>query len=390
MVSCRNIMKLPQLKQLKLVAGEGGLDRIISWVHIVELPQADTWVTKGDLMLTTGISIKDENLLDLVKDISSKNLSGLIVNVGPYIKKIPKEVIDYANSVDFPIFELPFKVKFAEVTESICRAIFSNKIEDQNLVDFIKKIIYGEVEYNNEFLQTAILYGYDADSNYTTIVIKVDKYNSEQKYNIDKIMEKSINEIMYRFNKKMLYTCQNDLYIIIMPILDNMKEEVKLEIKELKNYISRDIPNIHMKIGCGRKYSKINELYKSFNQAVFALKYFKTSNKDDYMCFYDELGVYRIFYGVEDKEELKSIYNDILGELINYDLKKNSNLVETLKAYLEEDGNLNKVSNRLFVHRNTLKYRIQKIERIMNFNLKDANTRFNLFLAFKLKKFIES
>lgn len=390
MVSCRNIMKLPQLKQLKLVAGEGGLDRIISWVHIVELPQPDTWVTKGDLMLTTGISIKDENLLDLVKDISSKNLSGLIVNVGPYIKKIPKEVIDYANSVNFPIFELPFKVKFAEVTESICRAIFSNKIEDQNLVDFIKKIIYGEVEYNNEFLQTAILYGYDADSNYTTIVIKVDKYNSEQKYNIDKIMEKSINEIMYRFNKKMLYTCQNDLYIIIMPILDNMKEEVKLEIKELKNYISRDIPNIHMKIGCGRKYSKINELYKSFNQAVFALKYFKTSNKDDYMCFYDELGVYRIFYGVEDKEELKSIYNDILGELINYDLKKNSNLVETLKAYLEEDGNLNKVSNRLFVHRNTLKYRIQKIEKIMNFNLKDANVRFNLFLAFKLKKFIES
>lgn len=381
-------MKLPQLDKLKLVAGEGGLDRVISWVHIVELPEAATWVTKGDLMLMTGISIKDNNLLDLVKDISSKNLSGLIVNVGPYIKKVPKDVIDYANSVNFPIFELPFEVKFAKVTESICRAIFSNKIEDENMIEFIKKIIYGEVEYSNEFLKTAALYGYEVDSRYTAIVVKLDQDDSTRQYNIDKIMEKSINEIMYRFNKKMLYTCQNDLYIIIMPILTNVKEEIKSVVKELRSHIDRNIPKGGIKVGCGREYSKINELHKSFNQAIFSLKYLEANDKEDYMCFYDELGVYRIFYGAQDKGELKDIYTDILGELIDYDLKKNSNLVETLKVYLEEDGNLNKVSDRLFVHRNTLKYRIQKIEKIMNFNLKDTDIRFNLFLAFKLKKFI--
>ncbi|PJI08403.1 MULTISPECIES: PucR family transcriptional regulator [Clostridium] len=388
MISCRNIVELPQLEQLKLVAGEGGLDRIILWAHVAESPQASNWVTNGALMLTTGNSIKEDNLLNLVRNISSKNLSGLIVSIGSCIKRVPKEVKDYANSINFPIFELPSEVDISKIVESICRATFVSEIEDKNTTEPMENLIRGKVEYSNEFLKNEFLYGYDINSSYTVIVVNIDKDKSNQKYDTNKIMEKGVNEVMHKFNKKILCTCKDDLYIIIMTILSNIKEETNLVVQELKNYISRNIPRVDIKIGCGRECSKKSEIYKSFNQAIFALKFLQINKEHDYMCFYDNLGVYRIFYEVQDKGELEDIYNDILGRLIDYDLKKNSNLVETLKAYLDEDGNLSKVSDKLFIHRNTLKYRIQKMQNIMNCSLKDANVRFNLFLAFKLKKFM--
>src|SRR5471030_691786 len=117
-ITCEEMMRLPYLEKIKVVAGEAGLNKIISWVHVVEIPEVTEWVKGGELLFITGITIQNnkEALLQLVKSISKKNLSGLVINVGPYIKETPQEVIDLANLINFPIFELPFEVKLIEVT----------------------------------------------------------------------------------------------------------------------------------------------------------------------------------------------------------------------------------------------------------------------------------
>lgn len=61
------------------------------------------------------------NALDIAHlCIEKLEVGGVIINVGPYIKEIPEEVIQIADAANFPVFELPWEVKIVEVTQEIC------------------------------------------------------------------------------------------------------------------------------------------------------------------------------------------------------------------------------------------------------------------------------
>ena len=81
--------------------------------------------------MITGVAIRDDisSLPQFIRDLYSKNIAGLVINIGPYIKKTPVEVIELADSLDFPVFELPFEVGLIDISQSICKAIFMNKLE---------------------------------------------------------------------------------------------------------------------------------------------------------------------------------------------------------------------------------------------------------------------
>lgn len=100
-MTCDDMLKIPGMEKMKLVAGQGGIGRIITWVHVIEIPEVIEWVEGGELLFITGVTIKDdkEALLKLVNDINKKKLSGLVINVGPYIKNTPNEVIELARLV---------------------------------------------------------------------------------------------------------------------------------------------------------------------------------------------------------------------------------------------------------------------------------------------------
>ena len=77
-----------------------------------------------------------------------------------------------------------------------------------------------------------------------------------------------------------------------------------------------------------------------------------------------------------------------LGVLLAFDEKNHASLVETLEVYLDNDKNIGISANQLFLHRNTLKYRINKAQSLLNLDLENANICFQLRLAFKIRKFL--
>jgi len=63
---------------------------------------------------------------------------------------------------------------------------------------------------------------------------------------------------------------------------------------------------------------------------------------------------------ITDKEVFKDYYNDTLGELIEYDKNNDSNILEVLKYYLENNGSVQKTAEHFYVHRNSINYRLNK------------------------------
>lgn len=106
---------------------------------------------------------------------------------------------------------------------------------------------------------------------------------------------------------------------------------------------------------------------------------------------YSELGVYLLLYrliGTEEAEEFKRNY---LQPLLDYDQKLHNQgaLVKTLKMFFECNGNVKETAERLFLHYNTVAYRLERIKSEFGISLDDAEARLQLHLAIKLHEIKE-
>jgi purine catabolism regulator len=104
---------------LKVMAGQGGLDLPVRWVHISELLDPTPWLSGGELLLTTGMQLdSDERLREFVLRLADHQLAGLGLATGFRHEKVPRALVDAAAEREFPLFEVPYEVPFIAITEA--------------------------------------------------------------------------------------------------------------------------------------------------------------------------------------------------------------------------------------------------------------------------------
>jgi DNA-binding PucR family transcriptional regulator len=96
---------------------------------------------------------------------------------------------------------------------------------------------------------------------------------------------------------------------------------------------------------------------------------------------FDDLGVYRLLAELPDVGSVEDFVRQWLGALLDYDLARGTDLVETLSAYLECGGSYDAAAEQLSLHRSTLRYRLQRIRVVSGHDLSAPDTRFNLQFA---------
>jgi purine catabolism regulator len=103
---------------------------------------------------------------------------------------------------------------------------------------------------------------------------------------------------------------------------------------------------------------------------------------------YGDLGLYRVLHTLRDSPELRAFYEQTLGPLVEYDRRTGQSYVETLETYFECHGNLSQTAQRLHHHRNSLLYRIGRIQEILGVDLEDAEARLSLQVALKARRLL--
>lgn len=116
MLTAREALDLPALKAAELVAGEGGLDNAVRWVHIVDLPHPKfEWVQGGELLLSSGYgpSNDEQNPIPM---LASRGLAGIMLSLGERSERTPSVPRAAADEHDLPIIETPPDLAFIELT----------------------------------------------------------------------------------------------------------------------------------------------------------------------------------------------------------------------------------------------------------------------------------
>jgi purine catabolism regulator len=101
-----------------------------------------------------------------------------------------------------------------------------------------------------------------------------------------------------------------------------------------------------------------------------------------------DLGLYRLLYGLQPLPELRAFHDESLARLKKKD--RSGSLLQTLAAYLATNGSPTDAAGRLHLHRNTVLYRLGRIEDILGVDLRDAEVRLSLHLALKVADVLES
>lgn len=121
---------MPVFCRATLVAGMGGQDNTIRWVHIVDIPNAQyEWATGDELLLTAGVGLRDNSARQeaLIPKLKAKNLAGLVLSAGHYLQETPDTMREAGDRLDFPIIELPPDVPFIDITKAIFAQIVNRQ-----------------------------------------------------------------------------------------------------------------------------------------------------------------------------------------------------------------------------------------------------------------------
>ena len=143
---------------------------------------------------------------------------------------------------------------------------------------------------------------------------------------------------------------------------------------------------VHLSIGTGNQCQGISDYRRGFTEASEALQMGRNLNRDGGITHFNDLGVYRYLYKISRMDDLRDMYQDQVALIANYDQRKGTELLDTLETYLECAGNLTKTSSRLFVHRNTLIQRLERLQSLCDIDLQERSNWLTLQIAIKVFK----
>ena len=190
------------------------------------------------------------------------------------------------------------------------------------------------------------------------------------------------------------YEHENLLTCILPLHKDPSGTRLKTWLQELANQMHHEY-DVYLSIGIGNTCQHISDYRRGFAEATEALQMgqnLRDTTKGNetkrlpIVTHFNDLGVYRYLYKIAHMDDLRDVYQDQIARIDSYDRRKNTDLLDTLETYLECAGNLTKTSERLFVHRNTLIQRLERLQSLCDIDLQERSNWLTLQVAIKVYK----
>ncbi len=389
LISFQQVMNLPEFSQAKILGGMKGNVRSIRFGHVIDLPNVYEWIDYGELIFMTGVGLSDveSDLIKIIRGIDAKNGAGLVLEIGPYINEVPQSVIELSDVLKVPLITLPFQVRINDIMTSIYMMYYETSVGNESIEKLMRRLLY--FEYDKSFEDIALHLGYSHQSTYVAAVLQMD--HMIENYSRQEFLYTLTNCIsgVLRNECKFFGFDDSGYYIVMLPVeAQSSRMDILQLIQKLQNKLTKQHKELTVSAGIGNKYNKLKDFKKSVTEAKNAIRLLRACKRENAVRFYSDIGIYRLFFRMTDYDELLQLLRYHLGELMDYDRENGTDLVNTLDVYLKNSRSISISAEQLFVHRNTLKYRINKAQELLNINLEDANICFNLILAFKIKRFL--
>jgi sugar diacid utilization regulator len=151
----------------------------------------------------------------------------------------------------------------------------------------------------------------------------------------------------------------------------------------LARELEDSLAGFHLTIGHSRHAADPVDLYRAGNEARLAVNVGEAEDRS--LLAFEDTGSYRLLLPAmsEDQNELERFYAETIAPLSAYDDQYETELVATVEAYLDNDGNVAATAKQLFTHRHTIRYRLERVKELCGHDVSVTEGREKLSLGLK-------
>lgn len=268
--------------------------------------------------------------------------------------------------------------------------IFSLKVkkeEQQSLKEISIKRSLTELILNNANIgkdfYNSIEYDYSWNAKKNAIGLIISSENTGDVADCDEIqnMKHYLYSIINRiFERREYLITERQNSIIIFFGIDRI-DDVEQILKTIKLYLKKyESDHIRVTFGISRKYKSIRDVPKMYNDCMITTMFGKRNE----IIYYDMLDTVKLIYPLKDDKQFLEYYRETIEVLADYDEEYGGELIHTLKCFYECNMNRKDTANSLFIHVETLRYRLNKIEQLTGYALDTSEGLLILQLGIKL------
>ncbi|HET7119612.1 MAG TPA: helix-turn-helix domain-containing protein, partial [Solirubrobacterales bacterium] len=168
---------------------------------------------------------------------------------------------------------------------------------------------------------------------------------------------------------------------VIVPAEDD--ERLARAAAGLGRELDDSLSGFHVTLGSSRRCADPVDLYRAGNEARLAVNVGEAEGRPT--LAFEDTGAYRLLLPAmsEDSGELERFYEETIQPLVSYDEQYETELVTTVEAYLDNDGNVAATAKQLFTHRHTVRYRLERVRELCGHDVSATEGREKLGLGLK-------
>ncbi|WP_340026285.1 PucR family transcriptional regulator ligand-binding domain-containing protein [Paenibacillus sp. FSL K6-1096] len=194
-----------------------------------------------------------------------------------------------------------------------------------------------------------------------------------------------LRSIFEKHSLRPLITLKNNrLTVIALDIQSRVPGKLRLQqALDALQHIRADekLKDLQLVTGVSKAHRGLKHAHAAYQEAVQALSLYSCYQKP--ILMYEELGVFQLLLSLNDGRTLESFIRSYLGPLIDHDEAKGSELLLTLRVYLDHDGSKQIAARSLFIVRQSLYYRLDKITELLGEDFMLPENRISIQVALR-------
>ncbi|MBL3649557.1 proline utilization transcriptional regulator PutR [Bacillus vallismortis] len=289
-------------------------------------------------------------------------------------QNLTEEELDFLYETSFHVGKIIYK---------------TNKLKqekEEKAEDLVKRAIYQQFTSEKELKREAERINTVLPSMFSVVILHAANGDGEAVEDLKENIRSYLN-----LRDKVSHVLTIDSNIVIVVASFSQKSSVSSAASE---FINKLLTHFHFQriptpiyIGIGNEYDHLLKLGKSYTEALEVIKAAEiTGNQENIPYEYAKLGIYRYLESIEQKNKFLKYENKDLALLKAKDQESSTELLKTLEIYLLNNCKTKPAAEQLFIHQNTLNYRIKQITEMTSINLSDFRTRCQLYLDLMLMK----
>ena len=321
----------------------------------------------GAVVTASGINEISMNASDVIDACQASNSRLLQAGGYTFFAVSSRGRVEY---ITFIKNDDPLMVKQAELLSSYIGTLRQMHNDKYDKTNFIKNMLADSVLPGDIFLKSKELH----------LAFDVDRAVFALRYDI-------ISKIFPDNGKDFVIDLDNNMIAIVVEVKmgTTTAELEKLASKIVDTVTSEAMVDINL--GIGTVASSIKDIAKSYKEARIALEVGKVFDEDKFIMNYDNLGIARLIYQLPT-----TLCELFLSEVFKKDSidSLDSETLHTIQKFFENNLNVSETSRQLYVHRNTLVYRLDKVRKMTGLDLRIFDHAIVFKVALMVKKYLVS